>query len=440
VIQLDIINSQEEEIPEHVSIKLQQYLSKMNTRRRLEIAILISGISLIGFLWIWILSIWWMAYRNVENDFVSLWSKFPPFIPEGQFRTVFNEETYPLFTNKAFIETVKGRNSKKKWIIGGLIVPFYGWAFFFVIPIIICMIFFIAFPIFFLSIGVDSETLFLIQGLAGIGFIGSFLIYGVFIFHFGIRSLFIKEFKEQQRRLKKRHKLDSFSESFVAQDEFELTTPAIEPITSFHVKKKPENLNVFYKIKNIDNHENMLALRSSLNRLATFAMIILPIILFFGITTFGITVKFFLFYFVFFLLLLLIIFVPNKWILVRRITLLDEHGTPIGSIKGNLHFTRWKVSDLKGEYKASINFSMIEHRGEINIQNASLYLWGDRGRTNVVDYLDKNHQVFSVISPESVYVRKQFSIESNDQINPFLVIALSVCIIERYYKPQSQSN
>jgi len=140
---LDNNNTWKGEIPEHVSIKLQQYLSKMNTKRRLEIAILISGISLIGFLWIWILAIWWMAYRNVENDFVSLWSKFPLFIPEGQFRTVFNEETYPLFTNKAFIETVKGRNSKKKWIIGGLIVPFYGWAFFFVTPIIICMIFFI---------------------------------------------------------------------------------------------------------------------------------------------------------------------------------------------------------------------------------------------------------------------------------------------------------
>jgi len=276
--------------------------------------------------------------------------------------------------------------------------------------------------------------------LAGIGFIGSFLIYGVLIFHFGIRSLFIKEFKEQQRRLKKRHKLDSFSESFVAQDELQLTAPAFEPRTNFHVNKKSENLNVIYKIKNIDNHENILALRSSLNRLATYAMIVLPIILLFGITSFAIPVKLYSFYILIIMVLLLLIFVPNKWILVRRVTLLDEHGTPIGSIKGNLYFTRWKVSDLRGEYKASINFSLIGHRGEINIQNNSLYLWGDRGGTNVVDYLDKNHQVFSVISPDSIYVRERFCIKSNDQINPFLVLALSVCIIERYYKPHTQSN
>ncbi|MHA2243946.1 MAG: LamG domain-containing protein [Candidatus Hodarchaeales archaeon] len=422
------------QITEDVSSKLQQYLSKMKTKRRLEIAILVSGLSFIGVLWIWILAIWWMAYRRVEDDFVSLWSNFPGFNPVKQFRTVFNEETHSILTHFSFLDNLRRNNDIKRTFIVGLTVPMFGWFFIFMLPIFFAS-FFSVVPIFFATAWVvDFETLSLIFGWAYlIGFIACTLTYGVIVFLYGIRSPFKKELKKET---KMRSKLDPSSESFVAQDEseFELTAPTDEHMTSFHVKKSGR-LAVTYKIDNNDNFKNMVAFRSSLNRLAIYAMIVIPFILLFG-TSNSPGLLFIISSFS--LLLLLVILVPNKWILVRRITILDEHGTPIGYIKGNLYFTWWEVSDLRGEYKASLNFNFIRHRGEIKTQDTSLYLLGDQGRTDVYDNL--NNQVFSVISPDSIYVRKRFSIESNDQINPFLIVTLSVCIIERFYKPKSQSS
>jgi hypothetical protein len=191
---------QQFENAEDASVKLQQYLSKMKTKRRLEIAILISGLSFYGFLWIWILAIWWMAYRRVEDDFVSLWSNFPSFNPKEQFRTVFNEETYSIFTNEPFIKTLRLRNFIKKWIVGGLIVPIFGCFFIFMTPIFFASAFIFIFPLFFVTAWVvDFETLSqIIMWALLIGFIVCTFIYGVIIFHFGIRSPFIKELKKKR--------------------------------------------------------------------------------------------------------------------------------------------------------------------------------------------------------------------------------------------------
>lgn len=248
------------------------------------------------------------------------------------------------------------------------------------------------------------------------------------------------------------YKLDPSSESFVAKDvsDDELPAPTDETLKGFIVKKSG-NFEVTYQINYSDNREYIVAFRTAKNRLAIYAMILIA---FFGFPMlFSFSDLFFLpfeldlgvfllqatiFPFIF-LMLLLLIFVPNKWILVRRMTIRDAHdGTPIGSIKGNLYFTHWKVSDLKGEYNASLQFPLVGHKGEINTHSASLSISGDRRRTKVFD--SQNNTVFSVISPESIYVRKQFSIESNDQLTPFLVATLSVCIIERFYKPQSRNN
>ena len=139
-------------IPEDVSIKLQQYLAKMKTKRRIEIAISISFCSFFGIFWIWILAILWMPYRRIEEEFVSLWLNFPNFNPEGQFRTVFKEETYPLLTDKTFLNTLRRKNSIKMIFMKVLAFILVGYA------MILMILMFLFLPIVFLSTERDKES------------------------------------------------------------------------------------------------------------------------------------------------------------------------------------------------------------------------------------------------------------------------------------------
>ncbi|MFW9856945.1 MAG: hypothetical protein ACFFFG_17985 [Candidatus Thorarchaeota archaeon] len=218
----------------------------------------------------------------------------------------------------------------------------------------------------------------------------------------------------------------------------------LETHNDFTIKK----LNTFettYKISYGNNREFLVVRRSSTNRMATYVIILIACLGFPVYFTFLEVLIFPMEYdfgqMAFQLLVLpsigiilfLLLIVPNKWILIRKFSITDETGTYIGSIKGNLYFSRWKISNLRGKDEASLKLTIIGHKGEIKTKTVSITLEGDPKRTNIVD--SQNNLVFSVSSLDSVYIRKQFGIETNEELDPFLVTTVSVCIIERFYRP-----
>ena len=173
-------------------------LPEVVKQKRIEIAILISGLSFIGILWVWILALLWMRYRRLEEDFVKLWPTFPEFIPEEQFRSIFNEETYPIFTQEAFLYTLKWRNFIKLFVVGALCIPLYGSFFIFLFPIFVPIMFLILASFMIIGFGSDIfNSLVLIEFI--LGFILVAIIFTVIVFRLGIRSPFTEELKRQKR-------------------------------------------------------------------------------------------------------------------------------------------------------------------------------------------------------------------------------------------------
>jgi hypothetical protein len=230
---------------------------------------------------------------------------------------------------------------------------------------------------------------------------------------------------------------------------FDLTEPIDDPRTGFMVNKSG-NFETTYRITYPGKREFIVAFRSARNRIILYATILiifpgLPI--FFNLfDPFIFPAQYNLDLLVFQLMIipsillmaLFLFFYPNKWVLIRRFSILDEQGTRIGSIKGNLYFSHWKISDMSGQFNSSLKFTLSGHKGEIKTRSGIFSVSGNLERTNVVD--SQNNNIFSLVSSESRFIRKNFEIESNYQLDPFLIGTFSVCIIERFYKPESQGS
>jgi len=187
--------------PDVVSKNLDRYLAKMKTKKRLEIAILISGLSFVGILWIWILALLWMWYRKLEEDFVKLWSTFPEFIPAEPFRSIFNEESHSLLTRGTFLITLKRRNYFKSIVVGALCIPLYGWCFIFFLPIFLPLIVLLLVSIIILRLGFWSDYLNSVFSVIFVlGFILENILLAIIVFRKGIRSPFTEELKTQTKQ------------------------------------------------------------------------------------------------------------------------------------------------------------------------------------------------------------------------------------------------
>lgn len=99
--------------------------SKVKRRKKIELLILLSCISFIGFLWVWILAIWWLvSFRRVDEKLLVMWREFPQFEADFPFRT----ENFDIITkDREYLRLVKRKNSFKMVLILILAVPIYGY-------------------------------------------------------------------------------------------------------------------------------------------------------------------------------------------------------------------------------------------------------------------------------------------------------------------------
>ena len=203
-----------------------------------------------------------------------------------------------------------------------------------------------------------------------------------------------------------------------------------------------------YRIRYPDDRDFIIAQRSALNRLGLYAFfgVIFIVIVLWGITNVFIDSPDFSEAFVIYLmtgiiqifLALIIMVIINTLVDVRRITVYNEDESIIGAIRGNLFFTRWRVSETSEVNNARFRFGLFRSKGEMKTSFGSFTLNVTEETTLVTD---RNGELsFSVHSLDSIYVRRRFRIDSNGQLNPLLICLASICIIERIFRPKTEPD
>ncbi len=192
--------------------------------------------------------------------------------------------------------------------------------------------------------------------------------------------------------------------------------------------QKSASFEVVYKIGSLNDKisEEIIGTRSKANRLAIY---IIFLIFFFPVA-----------------IPILLIF--NLFWLPRRIAIIALDGNKMGLIKGSLLFNRWKISrfysglkDIKVRLNL-INFNLgkfPKNCGTIKTTNGSLRVTRVSS-SEICVYDQQNTHVLSVITLDSIYVRKKFRIWSDNFLDFYDTSTIAICIIERFYRPESRSS
>ncbi|MFW9780296.1 MAG: PHD finger domain-containing protein [Candidatus Heimdallarchaeota archaeon] len=100
---------------------------KIEKAKRIETYILISGIIIIGYLWIWALAIWWLwTSRRVEEEFIRIWKRHSNF--EGNYP--FQRGFFEIITeDPVYRQKLTSKNSLKNFFMWILAIPFLGYVF-----------------------------------------------------------------------------------------------------------------------------------------------------------------------------------------------------------------------------------------------------------------------------------------------------------------------
>ncbi|MFX1284839.1 MAG: hypothetical protein ACFFB5_14355 [Promethearchaeota archaeon] len=216
---------------------------------------------------------------------------------------------------------------------------------------------------------------------------------------------------------------------------------------SFNIEKSG-SIEEIYRITYPDDRVFIIARRSARNRIGIYA--------FFGITfvviaLWGIFYSFvdspdfgeaFVNYLIsgviqIFLILSLMVII-NFYRGLRRITVYNENEMVIGRIRGNLFFTRWRVSELSRINNATFRFGLFRSTGEMKTSFGSFSVDVTRETTSVNDM--NGELCFSVRSLDSIYVRRRFQIDSKAKLDPLLICLASICIIERMFRPKAEPD
>lgn len=252
---------------------------------------------------------------------------------------------------------------------------------------------------------------------------------------------------------KKKDSLDlhfSYINEISAQERFDDSLDALDKPervtlrTVFSVQKSG-GFETTYKIEYFGGSSFITAERSAINRIDVYLIFIIPFLFylspiggFLGNIVFDLFFTFpflvFLFNPFFFIVILAVLF--NLFIFIRRISIYGADRSELGILRGNLFFTRWKIKDFSGLQETRLNFSLMQGKGVIQTPSAYLIV-KSLGNSSVVHDSSNNHY-FTVSSLDSQYIRSRFRIESSGQLSPLLTCLASICIIERFYKPQSE--
>ncbi|UCE14735.1 MAG: hypothetical protein JSV04_06025, partial [Candidatus Heimdallarchaeota archaeon] len=218
---------------------------------------------------------------------------------------------------------------------------------------------------------------------------------------------------------------------------------------SFNIEKSGSTEEI-YRFSYLDDRDLIMARRSTLNRVGIyiFFLIAFLVIAFWGINyvfiyspDFGEAFISYLISGIIQLLLALVLMaIINTYLGLRRITVYDENELPIGRIRGNLFFTRWRVFELTNANNASatFRFALFRPKGEMKTSSRSFLL----SVSGEIVFLKDEHGelFFSVHSLDSIYIRRKFRIDSNGQLNPLLICLASICIIERMFRPKTEPD
>ncbi|MHA2226164.1 MAG: hypothetical protein ACXAC8_13215 [Candidatus Hodarchaeales archaeon] len=124
----------DQQIIPDITYRIKNSYAKLKKRRTIEIFILLSIISIIGLLWVWLLAFWWLiSFRGAEKEFITVWKDFPYF--EANFP--FKSEYHDLITNDKFYQQkLQRKNSVKSFVMLILAIPVYGWIIVFTVSIL----------------------------------------------------------------------------------------------------------------------------------------------------------------------------------------------------------------------------------------------------------------------------------------------------------------
>ncbi|MFX0124115.1 MAG: hypothetical protein ACFFAE_10795 [Candidatus Hodarchaeota archaeon] len=217
--------------------------------------------------------------------------------------------------------------------------------------------------------------------------------------------------------------------------------------SSFNIEKSGFSEET-YRISYSDNRDFIITRRSALNRIGLYAFFLIAFALIgiwgilknitdpseFG----GAVVNYFITGIIQILLGFGLMVLINLYRGLRRITVYDNNEVRIGVIKGNLFFTRWQVSESSPLNNMTLRFGLFRSTGKMNTSYGSFALSRTKETAKVMD--KKSEVYFSVESLDSIYVRRRFRIDSNNQLNPLLVCLASVCIIERMFRPKTEPD
>lgn len=203
-----------------------------------------------------------------------------------------------------------------------------------------------------------------------------------------------------------------------------------------------------YRINYPDDRDFIIARRSALNRLGLYAFfgITFIVIIFWGINyvfldspDFGEAfVSYLITGIIQILLALSLMVIINMFVDVRRISVYNENESLIGTIRGNLFFTRWRISESSNVNNAAFRFGLFRSTGEMKTSFGTFTLNVTKETTLVND--ENGELCFSVHSLDSIYVRRRFRIDSNGQLNPLMICLASICIIERMFRPKIEQD
>ena len=202
---------------------------------------------------------------------------------------------------------------------------------------------------------------------------------------------------------------------------------------------KSGRIGITYKIVSDDSSVEITAGISRFNRCLSWIFIIL---LYFS---------FILLFTWLFPAIIILLFFLNYFIGIRRLTVQTWYNgdeTFSCRIKGNIFFTKWKISDNPEWSNLFFSFPLFRSKGELNttsgvcqIKGLKNFLWAMGFGNGDIEIVDSNDEhIFSLYPQDSIYARKRFRIGSDGQLDPIQICLASICMIERFYRPKSRSN
>ncbi|MHA2246113.1 MAG: hypothetical protein ACXADY_14210 [Candidatus Hodarchaeales archaeon] len=99
--------------------------SKIRRGKMIEIGIYISCISIVGYVWVWILAIWWLiSFRRADEEFIHMWKNVPEFEERYPFQRKYHEL---ITTDRAYQQKIRTKNATKILIMAVLAIPILGY-------------------------------------------------------------------------------------------------------------------------------------------------------------------------------------------------------------------------------------------------------------------------------------------------------------------------